>query len=135
MVFEDPNSIVSPLLYPVNVITSIHTATTPPDIGSATPDFTFTVPATGIKLNSLSLAFDTTFQTYYSYIVVIDSVEMYNNKFERPSQAANTYEYVPSNRNIPLRGGSQIRVWSYNSNSATVDGTYSVSLLGDKQVF
>lgn len=108
-------------------ITASSTAVVPP----TAPQFSYLLPNSPTQLYSLNIAVDSTFQSGYSYRIVINSIVQDGNNFQLFPTNQTSYEFVPQTwqNGIPLAPNTLIEVYAYNSTSASSDGHMSVSIL------
>lgn len=95
-----------------------------------TPQFEYTLPGTPTQLYSLDMSVDSTFQSDYSYLVVISTIIQDGNDYTLFPSNETSYEFVPSTwqNGVPLAPNTQIKIYAYNSGGATTDGHFSVSI-------
>jgi hypothetical protein len=105
--------------------TVAHTVTAPP----SSPLITFNTGSYPTLLHSLNLAFDSTFIASYSYYVLLEGLNIYQNGYLVP--VSSTYEYVPSGKSYLIPAGSTLKVYAYMSGSTTTDGHISVTAVFD----
>ncbi|MEM3264923.1 MAG: hypothetical protein QXH07_03100 [Thermoplasmata archaeon] len=101
--------------------------TTPP----VAPQFSYLLPNSPTNLYSLNIAVDSTFQSNYSYLVVISTIIQDGNDYRLFPSNQTSYEFVPQTLQggIPLAPNTLIQIYAYNSNAAASDGHFSVSIL------
>ncbi|MEM3264667.1 MAG: hypothetical protein QXH07_01805 [Thermoplasmata archaeon] len=101
--------------------------TTPP----VSPQFSYLLPNSPTNLYSLNIAVDSTFQTGYSYLIVISTIIQDGNDYRLFPSNQTSYEFVPQTLQggIPLAPNTLIQVYAYNSTGAASDGHFSVSIL------
>jgi hypothetical protein len=101
--------------------------TIPPTIAQ----FRYLLPNLPTNLYSLSIAVDSTFQANYSYKLIISSIIQDYNNFALFPANATSYEFVPNtfHGGIPLAPNTLIEIYAYNSQGASSDGHFSVSIL------
>ena len=97
----------------------------------------------GSDIYSLSFSFSSNFVQNYSYKMEIDGVQIgsasYPNNFQSPDATTPSFDYVKQDTVIPVPAGARLRIYAYNSNSATAAGTFSLYIYKDdkksKEVF
>jgi hypothetical protein len=89
--------------------------------------------AYGAKLESVSLSASANFQSNYSWLLVVDGVQQQQNEFAEWDATATSFDFVPTGKNIPIPSHAHIKLYAYNSNSATTAGTISIFIIADLQ--
>jgi len=99
------------------------------------PQFSYLLPNSPSQLYSLNIAVDSTFLSYYSYKIIITTIIQDSNNFTMFPSGQTSYEFVPASlsNGIPLASGTKIIIYAYNSNGATSDGHFSVSILASTE--
>ncbi len=109
-----------------NIVAS-YLQTTP----SKSPLFSYNMPTSPTLLFSVSLAVDSTFQSDYSFLLIIDGIEQDLNDYSFFPSNSSSYEFVPSTAQggLPIGAGAIISIYVYNTGGASIDGHISISIL------
>lgn len=125
--------IVNPIKYEKRDISVADTVTTPPETSLPSSLFHFQVPSGwgGMWLHTFSLVYNNSFQTGYSYVMIVGGVTDDNASYQLPDPTALTFDYVPIGTRIKLSAGATLDIYAYNSTGATSAGIFSANVIGD----
>lgn len=83
-------------------------------------------------LKSLALSYDSIFVTNFAIKVVLNGLNISNNKFKLPPGGSASFDYVPTGSNYKIPPGSILQIYAYNTNSAnTTNGVFNVLAIFD----
>jgi hypothetical protein len=136
--FKRKVGIIKYPVVPIGFKISIPYTQNTPASAYANPVFRYTIQDKGALLYALALTWDTNTQNnYYMKLHIgtpgLNNVTDPNGQVSQfnPFPATQGYNPVPEGTALALTKGSQIILYVYNANSATVNGSVSVTMLLD----